>query len=176
MSTTPDTSGDPLSTKDPILSELYLNSVVSIPGFPFGVILLRIYEDAFMTSAGYTHCVHLPQEPVPVAEYEDILCYCAAAATELPTDFMNRKCIASCSLDLLYEADPAIIQALISGDDISIHMLKLVSVELDDAYEIAKSDKPQIMENEERSEYRVFVTEDGNHWSWVLLFPENYFN
>lgn len=173
MNATLDNVVDPLSTKDP---ELYLNTVVSIAGFPYGVVLLRIYDDIFLTSAGYSVNIILPEEPVSVAEFDDVICYHAVAATELPTDFMKLKCIATCSLQLLYEADPIIVQALMTGNDISRDMLTLSSVELDDAYEIAKASKPEVLADEQRSEYRVFVTDDGNHWSWILLFPEKYFN
>ena len=159
---------------DKAKAEQYIGSVVGVEDTDFGVILLRIYTDGFLTSAGFYKEILVPETPTSVNDTKDIVLYHACAATELPVNWPGMQCILANEKEILFEADNY-IDALVAAnvDPLSTGVFtQLKDVDLEKAEELAAEDRPAFESPDLNN--LVFTGLDGQQHSWCLMF--NIFN
>lgn len=156
-------------TSDAETAERFLGTVVGVEEVAYAVILLRIYDDGFLTSAGFFKKLLLPDEPVSVEDTSDTVLYHAVAATELPTDFQNYWAILANEKEVLIEADRYIMFTMLTEVDPSATGVfrHLATVDVEAAEELLQSDRPEIKSPD--FEYPVFIDHEGHGYSWLLL-------
>lgn len=150
----------------------YLSSVVGVRDMPYAVVLLRIYENGFLTSAGFYGELLVPEEPVETSDSEDCILYHAVGAMHLPKDMHGRKCVFANEMEILLDADQYLMAAALTKEDVSEVVSSLSTVDLHKAAEIAERDMPEVNSPETREEFAVFTDIQGRCYSWCLMLPE----
>lgn len=150
----------------------YLGSVVGIRDLVYAVVLLRIYENGFLTSAGFYDELLVPDEPVEPSDSEDCILYHAVGAMHLPKDMHKRKCVFANEIDILLDADQYLMAAALTKEDVSEVVSSLSTVDLHKAAAIAERDMPEVNSPETREEFAVFTDIQGRCYSWCLMLPE----
>lgn len=150
----------------------YLGSVVGVRDMPYAVVLLRIYSNGFLTSAGFYDELLVPDEPVEPTDSEDCILYHAVGAMYLPKDMHSRKCIFANEMDILLDADQYLMAAAFTKEDVSAVVSSLSTVDLHKAEKIVEQDMPEVNSPEVREEFTVFTDIQGRRYSWCLMLPE----
>lgn len=150
----------------------FLGSVVGVRDMPYATVLLRIYDNGFLTSAGFYDELLVPDEPVEPTDSEDCILYHAVGAMYLPKDMHERKCIFANEKEILLDADQYLMAAAITKKDVSKVVSSLSTIDLHKVEKIAEQDMPEVNSPEVREEFTVFMDIRGWYYSWCLMLPE----
>lgn len=150
----------------------YFGSIVGVRDMPYAVVLLRIYENGFLTSAGFYDELLVPEEPVEPTDSEDCILYHAVGAMHLPKDMYSHKCIFANEMEILLDADQYLIAAALTKEDVSEVVSSLSAIDLHKAEKIVEQDMPEVNSPEVREEFTVFIDIQGRCYSWCLMLPE----
>lgn len=148
-------------------AERYLSSVVCIPDEVYYAILLRIYDNGYLTSAGFFDEVLVSDRPQSIEDQINLpVAFGPHAATELPTDFMKRKCVLFDDRDMLEETATfmACLEFLVEDPEHVIQ--KLVNVNIEQAVVLANTAHPQV-----DADVGIYTGTDGEEYAWCLLLP-----
>lgn len=150
----------------------YLGTVVGIRDLVYAVVLLRIYDNGFLTSAGFYGELLVPDVVIEPTDSEDCILYHAVGAMHLPKDMHERKCVFANEQEILLDADQYLMAAALTGEDVSEVVSSLSTVDLHKAAAIAEQDMPEVNSPETREEFAVFTDIQGRCYSWCLMLPE----
>lgn len=155
------------------IAERYVNSVVGVRDRTYGMLLLRIYDNGFLTSGGFFEELLVPDEPQSIHDADDLVLLHAVAATELPVDFYKKRFIFANEKEILEDADRYLTIAMLSKSDTHEVVSSLSGIDLERALVIANMDRPEINSPELRQEYMVYQSGAGQMFSWALLLPDS---
>lgn len=158
---------------DSELAERYVNSVVGARDLMYGMLLLRIYNDGFLTSGGFFDELLVPDEPQSIHDADDLILLHAVAATELPVDFYKKRFIFANEKEILEEADRYLTIAMLSKSDTHEVVGSLSGIDLEQALAIANMDRPAVISPDTVMEHRVYIDSKGRRFSWALMLPDS---
>lgn len=144
-------------------AEQYVGSVVMLEGVGYGVILLRIYNNGFLTSGGFVRQIICPDIPVDVAHSQLDILFCNVAGTELPANMFEHKYIFAFDRKVLEDAT-----VFDTKDKLDIAQ-ELKDVDVPKAFVLAAMDNPPVYEVNYNIEDCVYQALDGNWYSWCLM-------
>ena len=159
--------------RDKIVAERYVNSVVGVRDRMYGMLLLRIYNDGFLTSGGFFDELLVPDEPQSIHDADDLILLHAVAATELPVDFYKKRFIFANEKEILEDADTYLTIAMLSKSDTHEVVGSLSGIDLEKALAIANTDRPAVRSPETSMEYRVYIDGKDRRFSWALMLPDS---
>lgn len=156
-------------------AERYIGSVVMFnDDVSYSVLLLRIYEDGFLTSAGFTEELIVPDKPLAIDDSDELVLFHAVAATELPVSMFKRKYVFANESTILEDVDVFLMCASLSGGDTLDVVQSMKDIDINAAYKIATDDKPNVPEVDIDESHRVFQSSKGYWYSWCMMLPVNY--
>ena len=133
-------------------------NVVYVDNIDYALVLLRVYDNGYLTSAGFFKEVRFPEKETQPEDVEYIL-YNAIAATELPVGYEDCVCILSNDLQSIDE----MVEYIDAFD-------KDLQVDLKKAEFLSNSDNLTVLDYDPRPEYHVFSYKDDHmQYAWCLL-------
>lgn len=156
-------------------AEEYINTVVFVSA-KYGVVLLDVYDDAFLTSAGFVTAINVPDEKILLKDSEYFVILNAIAAFELPVDLFEREYAFANSRRFMEHLTFACTH--LSYEELHDMGLvgKMKDIDLVAAYNKATTEVPIIDDIENDMDNLVYQSEFDVWSSWCMLIPKNFFN